>query len=59
MQIYDVTDERFRVYGRVVKNIDFSSLVEELKKTPVPDGVVYEPKADAFMALPVAATMCC
>ncbi len=54
MQIYDVTDERFRVYGRVVKNIDFSSLVEELKKTPVPDGVVYEPKADAFMALPVA-----
>lgn len=54
MQIYDVTDERFRVYGRVVKNIDFSPLVEELKKTPVPDGVVYEPKADAFMALPVA-----
>ena len=29
MQIYDVTDERFRVYGRVVKNIDISSLVEE------------------------------
>lgn len=54
MKIYDVTDERFRVYGRVVKNIDFAPLVEELKKTPVPEGVVYEPKVEAFMALPVA-----
>ncbi|MBO5070612.1 MAG: DUF4867 family protein, partial [Roseburia sp.] len=35
MQIYEVTDPCFRKYGKVIKNIDFSSLVEKLKKTPV------------------------
>ena len=54
MTICNVTDERFRKYGKVVKNVDFSSLVEEMKKTPVPEGVVYEPCIEALMALPVA-----
>lgn len=55
MKIYDVTDARFRKYGRVVKNIDFSPLVEAMKSTPVPEDVVYEPCIEAFMKLPVAA----
>jgi hypothetical protein len=54
MQIYELTDERFRKYGRIVKNIDFSTLVEEMKKTPIPDGVVYEPAIPELEALPVA-----
>lgn len=54
MTIYDVTDEKFKKYGRVVKNIDFSGLVEALeKKTPLPDGVVYEPSIQELEELPV------
>lgn len=54
MKIYDVTDARFRKYGKVIKNIDFTALVEAMKKTPVPADVVYEPKITELMALPVA-----
>ena len=54
MQIYEVTDPCFRKYGKVIKNIDFSSLVEKLKKTPVTENVVYEPAIPEFEALPVA-----
>lgn len=54
MKIYDVTDERFRRYGKIVKNIDFSTLVEAMKKTPIPENVIYEPRIDEFMKLPVA-----
>lgn len=54
MKIYDVTDERFHKYGKVVKNIDFSTLVEAMKTTPVPEDVVYEPRIEEFMKLPVA-----
>ena len=28
MQIYEVTDARFRKYGKVIRNIDFSALTE-------------------------------
>lgn len=54
MKVYEVTDPRFRKYGKVVKNIDFSALVEELKKTPVTENVVYEPAIPELEALPVA-----
>ena len=40
MQIYEVTDARFRKYGKVIRNIDFSALTEAMKKTPVPSAVV-------------------
>lgn len=53
MKILKVTDEAFKRYGKVVDNIDFSGLVEELKKTPVPEDVVYEPSVEALEALPV------
>ena len=32
MQIYEVTDARFRKYGKVIRNIDFSALTEAMKK---------------------------
>ncbi len=54
MKIYDVTDERFKKYGRVVKNIDFSELVKVLEEsTPMPDGVEYVPSLPALESLPV------
>lgn len=53
MRILPVTDAAFRKYGRMIDNVDFGPLVEELKKTPVPEGVVYEPSVEALEALPV------
>ena len=54
MTIYDVTDQRFKKYGRVIKDIDFSQLVKTLEeKTPLPEGVVYEPSVKELESLPV------
>lgn len=54
MKILSVFDAEFKEYGRVVDNVDFKDLVEAMKKTPVPDGVVYEPGIKELEALPVA-----
>lgn len=53
MKILQVTDPAFRKYGRVVKGIDFSELVEKMQDTPLPDGVVYEPSVPELEKLPV------
>lgn len=57
MTIYSVTDSRFRKYGKVIKNIDFSSLVEAMKNTPVPEDVVYEASVESLEALDVTKTI--
>lgn len=53
MTILPVTSPEFGKYGRVITNVDFTQLVEELKKTPVPEDVVYEPSVESLEALPV------
>ncbi len=53
MKVLSVKDPAFRKYGRVITNVDFSGLVEALGKTPVPEGVVYEPSVTELEALPV------
>lgn len=53
MKILSVNDPAFRKYGKVVKNVDFTELVEAMKKTPVPEGVVYEPSVPELESLPV------
>lgn len=54
MNIQKVTDPSFGKYGKVVKNIDFSGLVQALnEKTPNPEDVVYEPSVEVLEALPV------
>lgn len=53
MKIMKVTDSAFGKYGRVIDNVDFTGLVEALKKTPCPEDVVYEPSVEALEALPV------
>lgn len=57
MNILSVTSEEFKKYGRVVDNVDFSTLVEELKKTPIPEGVAYEPSVEELEDLAVRATI--
>ena len=50
MKILSVNDAEFRCYGRVVTNVDFAPLVDALKKTDIPEGVVYEPSVAALEA---------
>lgn len=55
MEIKKITDPAFRKYGRVVRGIDFGSLVEAIKKeTPLPEGVAYEPSIEALEATAAA-----
>jgi len=53
MNIYSVNDAEFRKYGRVVQNVNFAPLVDALKNTELPDGVVYEPSVASLEATPV------
>lgn len=54
MKIYSVTDERFKKYGKVVKDIDFSELVQVMESsTPLPEGVEYVPSVACLEELPV------
>ena len=57
MKIQNVTDAAFKKYGRVVKNVDVSGLVEPLASTLLPDDVVYEPSVAELEALPVYAEL--
>lgn len=52
MKIQKVTDAAFAKYGRVIENVDFTQLLEALKKTPVPEDVAYEPSVEALEAVP-------
>lgn len=52
MEIKKITDPAFRKYGRVIQGIDFTDLVEAIKRaTPLPDGVAYEPSIAALEAV--------
>lgn len=53
MEIKKVSDSSFRKYGKIVKNIDFTQLVEALGKTPDCQGVIYEPSVAELESLPV------
>ena len=50
MEIKKITDAAFRKYGRVVNGVDFTELVEALKKTPDYEGVAYEPSVPELEA---------
>ncbi len=55
MEIKKITDSAFRKYGRVIQGIDFTDLVEAIKKeTPLPEGVAYEPSIKALEATTAA-----
>ena len=56
MKIYSVFDPEFKPYGQVVQGMDtaIAEILEELKKTPVPEGVGYVPEEEAMQELPAA-----
>ena len=62
MQILKVTDEAFRQYGKVIKDLDVSDIITAMSETPCPDDVVYEPSIESLEApspYPTASTAAC
>ncbi len=57
MKIQKVTDKAFRKYGKVITNVDFAPLIAALEKTPVGDGVVYEPSVPELEGTPTFAEL--
>lgn len=57
MKIYSVMDDNFKEYGRIIKNIDLSSVINVMESTPVPDDVVYVPEDASLMKTGFAADM--
>lgn len=48
MKIHNVSDDKFKKYGKVLKGYDLKPLIEELSKLDAPDGVVYEPSDETL-----------
>ena len=53
MMLNSVFGEGFKVYGRVLENIDISGLLEEMEHTPLPDDVIYVPSDEKLERLDV------
>ena len=54
VKVWTTSDEESTTSPTTARQFDLAKLlVEEMKKTPVPDGVVYEPGINALEALPV------
>ena len=43
MEIINAEDKRFRNYGRLISEVDFTPIVEAMETMPIPENVVYEP----------------
>ncbi|MGV8981288.1 DUF4867 family protein [Clostridium sp.] len=54
MIIKKVTDNEFKKYGQVLKNYNCRELIEKMKTTPLPRGVIYEPSIKELENLKIA-----
>lgn len=54
MIIKSVTDKEFKKYGQVLKNYDCTEIIEKMKSTPLPEGVIYEPSIKELEELSIA-----
>lgn len=53
MNLIQVTDEKFKKYGRVLRDVDFTELIAAMQNTPLPDEVVYVASVPELEAIPV------
>ena len=53
MEIKKITDPAFRKYGRIIRGVDFTGLLEAMEQTPCPEDVIYVASDPALEALPV------
>lgn len=51
MDIKNVSDDDFKVYGRVLQGINVGELLEEMERTPLPEDVIYIPSDEALERL--------
>lgn len=54
MKIYNITDQNFRKYGRIVQGIDLTDMVQKLKELQIPEGVAYVPSDKGLEATAAA-----
>ncbi len=55
IEFYDVSDNKFSTFGKIIKNIDTTEIIETAKKIPNPDsGSSYVPSREEFEALKIA-----
>ena len=54
MVIKSINDKEFKKYGQVLKNYDCSEIIEEMKSTPLPSDVIYEPSIKELEVLNIA-----
>lgn len=58
-ELIHVSQPEFSLYGRVITELDFSELIEALKKTPCPsDSVIYSPGDPELEQLPISGLLC-
>ena len=56
LPVYAVTDDAFKMYGRVVTDLDVAAIIAAGEAMPMPaSGATYQPSTEAFEALPIAA----
>lgn len=53
MKILSISDPAFAKYGKVVDTVDFTTLVDAMQNTPLPEGVDYVAAVPELEALPV------
>jgi hypothetical protein len=54
MIIKKITDDAFKKYGQILKNYDCDELLQNMKSTPLPKDVIYEPSIKELEALKIA-----
>ncbi len=54
MEIFSVSDEKFRKYGKVWKGLDCARFFKEMEHTPVPEDVIYVPSVEEMETMPEA-----
>ena len=53
MEIKKITDTAFKKYGKIVKEIDFTELLDVLNNTPLTDKITYVPSVPELEAVAV------
>lgn len=48
MQIQKITNESFRKYGRIITEVSFKQILQEMEHTPLPNDVIYVPSVEAM-----------
>lgn len=57
IELYNITDNQFRKYGRVIEGYNCTELIKKMEETPLPKDVVYVPSDPSLEALELFAEL--